>query len=106
MVLAGGLGLSLAANLAQAQPTVWGLGRASVLSGVFLVAVSIIDRPDGRVPYWPRRIARGGRVLAPGDPADLVQFIDVRDLAGWLADSCHAGDEACTTWRAPRFRSG
>jgi 2'-hydroxyisoflavone reductase len=47
--------------------------------------------PTDRVPYWPRRIARGGRVLAPGDPADLVQFIDVRDLAAWLADACHAG---------------
>jgi 2'-hydroxyisoflavone reductase len=30
-------------------------------------------------------------VLAPGDPADLVQFIDVRDLAAFLADACHAG---------------
>ena len=47
--------------------------------------------PTDRVPYWPRRIARGGRVLAPGDPADLVQFIDVRDLAAWFADACHAG---------------
>ena len=47
--------------------------------------------PTDRFAYWPRRIARGGRVLAPGDPADLTQFIDVRDLAGWLADSCHRG---------------
>jgi 2'-hydroxyisoflavone reductase len=47
--------------------------------------------PTDRVPYWPRRIARGGRVLAPGDPADLVQFIDVRDVAAFLADACHAG---------------
>jgi 2'-hydroxyisoflavone reductase len=47
--------------------------------------------PTDRVPYWPRRIARGGHVLAPGDPAALVQFIDVRDLAAWLADACHAG---------------
>jgi 2'-hydroxyisoflavone reductase len=30
-------------------------------------------------------------VLAPGDPASLVQFIDVRDLAAFLADACHAG---------------
>jgi 2'-hydroxyisoflavone reductase len=47
--------------------------------------------PTDRVPYWPRRIARGGRVLAPGDPADLVQFIDARDLAGWIADGVHDG---------------
>ena len=47
--------------------------------------------PTDRFAYWPRRIARGGRVLAPGDPADLTQFIDVRDLASWLADGCHAG---------------
>lgn len=45
--------------------------------------------PTDRVPYWPRRIARGGRVLAPGDPADLTQFIDVRDLGAWVADACH-----------------
>lgn len=48
------------------------------------------DQTD-RFAYWPRRIARGGRVLAPGDPADLTQFIDVRDLAAWLADGCHHG---------------
>jgi 2'-hydroxyisoflavone reductase len=47
--------------------------------------------PTDRFPYWPRRIARSGRVLAPGDPAALVQFIDVRDLAAWLADACHHG---------------
>jgi len=45
--------------------------------------------PTDRFPYWPRRIARGGQVLAPGDPADRTQFIDVRDLASWLADACH-----------------
>ena len=47
--------------------------------------------PTDRFGYWPRRIARGGRVLAPGDPADLAQFIDVRDLASWLTDACHSG---------------
>ncbi|MEU8264524.1 NAD-dependent epimerase/dehydratase family protein [Micromonospora sp. NPDC048999] len=40
----------------------------------------------GRLPWWLRRIARGGAVLAPG-PRDLpVQYIDVRDLAIWLLD--------------------
>ena len=40
--------------------------------------------PSGRFTYWPERIANGGEVLAPGSPDDLVQVIDVRDLAAWL----------------------
>jgi 2'-hydroxyisoflavone reductase len=46
--------------------------------------------PTDRFGYWPRRIARGGRVLTPGQPSDLAQFIDVRDLAGWMADGWRA----------------
>jgi 2'-hydroxyisoflavone reductase len=37
-----------------------------------------------RFAYWPKRIARGGRVLAPGAPDDPLQFIDVRDLADFI----------------------
>jgi 2'-hydroxyisoflavone reductase len=37
-----------------------------------------------RFSYWPRRIAAGGRVLAPGDPSDPVQFIDVRELGDFI----------------------
>ncbi len=40
----------------------------------------------GRFGYWPQRLAEGGQVLAPGDPSDTVQVIDVRDLARWLVD--------------------
>jgi 2'-hydroxyisoflavone reductase len=40
--------------------------------------------PTGRFTYWPLRLARGGEVLAPDDPAGAVQFIDVRDLASWI----------------------
>lgn len=40
--------------------------------------------PTGRFSYWPQRLARGGEVLAPGRPADVVQAIDVRDLAEWV----------------------
>ncbi|GAB3017052.1 reductase [Nocardioides flavus (ex Wang et al. 2016)] len=42
--------------------------------------------PTGRFAYWPQRLARGGEVLAPGSPDDVVQVIDVRDLADWLLD--------------------
>ncbi|HEY3962430.1 MAG TPA: SDR family oxidoreductase [Gaiellaceae bacterium] len=40
--------------------------------------------PTERFTYWPRRIAEGGEVLAPGDPDAPVQFIDARDLAEWM----------------------
>jgi len=44
----------------------------------------------GRMPWWLRRIERGGDVLAPG-PRDLpLQYIDCRDLAIWML---HAADE-------------
>jgi nucleoside-diphosphate-sugar epimerase len=35
----------------------------------------------GRLPWWLQRVARGGHVLAPGDPSRFIQPIDVRDLA-------------------------
>jgi nucleoside-diphosphate-sugar epimerase len=39
--------------------------------------------PSGRFGYWPRRLAGGGEVLAPGAPTDAMQVADVRDLAAW-----------------------
>lgn len=36
-----------------------------------------------RFTYWVTRVARGGEVLAPGNPQRHVQFIDARDLAEW-----------------------
>ena len=47
------------------------------------------DETD-RFTYWPVRLARGGEVLAPGDGADPVQFIDARDLAEWTIRMCES----------------
>lgn len=55
-------------------------GRATIVRPGLIVGP--LDRSD-RYTYWPVRIARGGEVLAPGTPGDLVQYIDVRDLAEW-----------------------
>jgi 2'-hydroxyisoflavone reductase len=59
------------------------IGRPGLISGP--------HDPTDRFPYWPRRIARGGRVLVPGDPTDLTQVIDARDLAAFLLDGLHRG---------------
>lgn len=40
--------------------------------------------PSDRFTYWPHRVSLGGEILAPGDPEQPVQFIDVRDLAEWI----------------------
>jgi nucleoside-diphosphate-sugar epimerase len=59
-----------------------------------LVRAGLILGPHediGRLPWWLRRIARGGPVLAPG-PRDLgLQYIDARDLAGWTLDAAGRG---------------
>lgn len=55
-------------------------GRATIVRPGLIVGPG--DNSD-RFTYWPARIAKGGEVLAPGDPTDPVQFIDARDLAEW-----------------------
>ncbi|HWS53869.1 MAG TPA: NAD-dependent epimerase/dehydratase family protein [Pyrinomonadaceae bacterium] len=47
--------------------------------------------PTVRFSYWTARVARGGEVLAPGNPARQIQIIDARDLAGWTVRMAEAG---------------
>ncbi|MBA2537358.1 MAG: NAD-dependent epimerase/dehydratase family protein [Actinobacteria bacterium] len=42
--------------------------------------------PTNRFTYWVTRIAAGGDVLAPEPREQPVQFVDARDLAGWVLD--------------------
>jgi 2'-hydroxyisoflavone reductase len=47
---------------------------------------------SGRFGYWPWRAAAGGAMLVPAAPADEpLQFIDVRDLGGWLIRLLESG---------------
>jgi len=41
------------------------------------------DRTD-RFPYWLARIEKGGDIILPGKADEVVQYIDVRDLAQWM----------------------
>ena len=50
--------------------------------------------PTGRFTWWVRRIAAGGRVLAPGPYDAPMQVIDARDQGEWcvrLAEASSAG---------------
>lgn len=71
----GGLKALAEAEAERAFP-----GRTTVVRPGLIVGPG--DESD-RFTYWPVRVARGGDVLAPGDPTDPVQFIDARDLAEW-----------------------
>ncbi|BCJ63997.1 NAD-dependent epimerase/dehydratase family protein [Polymorphospora rubra] len=84
----------------------------------FICRAGLIIGPEDisdRFPYWVRRLAAGGEVLAPGAPDEPVQFVDVADLAAWLVRAGRAGSPAPTTaWgrrcpghaSSPRWRRG
>ncbi|AYG79953.1 hypothetical protein DWB77_02072 [Streptomyces hundungensis] len=45
----------------------------------------------GRLPWWLNRIERGGRVLAPGNPAQTIAPVDARDVATFACGRVEAG---------------
>ena len=66
---------------------VYGERGASVRAGLLVGP----HDPTDRFTYWPRRLAEGGDVLAPGDPAAPVQLVDARDLGAWLVELAEHG---------------
>jgi 2'-hydroxyisoflavone reductase len=40
-----------------------------------------------RLPWWLKRVAAGGQIIAPGHPDDPARLVDVRDLAAWIIDN-------------------
>jgi 2'-hydroxyisoflavone reductase len=76
-------------------PTRYGYQKSGcelAVTRTFGAARSTILRPGvvlgpreyvGRLPWWLRRVAVGGRVLAPGSPGRSIQPVDVRDLAAF-----------------------
>lgn len=65
---------------AEAEAEKWFPGKTLIIRPGLMVGPG---DPTDRFTYWPVRIDRGGEVLAPGTPADPVQFIDARDVAEW-----------------------
>jgi len=61
---------------------------------VLHVRAGLIEGPhdyDPRFAWWLRRVAKGGEVLAPGDPNATTQFVDVRDLADFMVTTSAIG---------------
>jgi 2'-hydroxyisoflavone reductase len=80
---------------------VYGEERCTVLRpGVVLGPREYI----GRLPWWLRRIATGGRVIAPGKPGRSIQPVDVRDLAGFALRCGQDGQSGVFNVTAPTGR--
>ena len=63
--------------------------EAAMPGRVLHVRAGVIVGPHeskGRLPYWLRRLADGGEVLAPGPSDAPLQLIDARDIAAWMLD--------------------
>ncbi len=71
--------------------------RASATRGRLLIRPGLIvgpHDPTQRFTYWPARVARaadGEPLLVPGQAADPVQFIDVRDVVAFVLRALDAG---------------
>ena len=85
-------------TLSEVQKLEYGYAVMKTLSEIEIVRIfgedrTILSRPTymvgpgdrtDRFTYWPVRLPRGGEILVPGKADDLVQFIDARDVAGFM----------------------
>jgi 2'-hydroxyisoflavone reductase len=68
--------------------------EAAFPRGTGIVRPPIITGPGDntdRFTFWYARVDRGGEVLAPGDPSDPIQYVDVRDLADFVVQMAEQG---------------
>jgi 2'-hydroxyisoflavone reductase len=62
--------------------------------------------PTGRFTYWPHRMAESATVVAPGEPDESVQMVDVRDLAHWQVLAAENGVRGTFDTIAPATTRG
>lgn len=63
----------------------FGADRSIIVRPTLLVGPG--DRTD-RFPYWLARLEKGGNVIIPGSSSEVVQYIDIRDIAQWMIRLC------------------
>lgn len=69
------------ANSELAAQGIFGKDRVAAIRPTFMTGPA--DRTD-RFMYFPTRLAKGGDVIVPGKWNDRAQYIDIRDIAGWM----------------------
>jgi 2'-hydroxyisoflavone reductase len=69
------------ANSELATLNTFGPERSFIVRPTLIVGPG--DRTD-RFPYWLARLEKGGDIIIPGRTDEVIQYIDVRDLAEWM----------------------
>ncbi|MDW3194309.1 MAG: NAD-dependent epimerase/dehydratase family protein [Cytophagales bacterium] len=69
------------ANSELAAISEFGEDRAIIVRPTYMIGPA--DRTN-RFIHWPIRLSQGGEIMVPGKETDLVQYVDVRDVAEWM----------------------
>jgi 2'-hydroxyisoflavone reductase len=91
------------ANSEREAGLAFGEDRVIVVRPTYMMGPG--DRTD-RFTYWPVRLARGGEVLVPGRADDPVQYVDVRDVAGWMIRLAEEGSPGTLNAVGPSSPTG
>ena len=59
----------------------FGKNRSTIVRPTYMLGPG--DKTD-RFVHWPIRLSKGGDILVPGKQDDLVQYVDIRDVAEWF----------------------
>jgi hypothetical protein len=89
LVLSGGVSLSLAANLAQAERTTWGWLTAATPAGAFLVAVSMLERRSSGRRSVESTAAESPSEIPPSFGRPSSALVPVRDELDDAAENTH-----------------
>lgn len=69
------------ANSELAAISEFGSDKTIIVRPTYMIGPA--DRTN-RFIYWPVRLSKGGEIMVPGKDTDLVQYVDVRDVAEWM----------------------
>ncbi|WP_111684463.1 NAD-dependent epimerase/dehydratase family protein [Winogradskyella tangerina] len=78
----------------------FGADRSIIVRPTLIVGPG--DRTD-RFPYWLARLEKGGDIIIPGSRTEVVQYIDVRDLAEWMIRLCETKAAGIYNGSGPGF---